>query len=296
MKKVLVIIVTYNGLEWAEKCFSSLRESDFPVDVFVVDNGSSDGTPEYVREHFPEVMLHCTGENYGFGKANNIGLEYALSEGYDYVYLLNQDAWVQPDTISCLVEAMEADPSYGILSPLQMTASMTAPDPRFAVKCLDRPVGTYLKGRIYDVSFVMAAHWLISRRCVETVGGFSPAFRHYGEDDNYINRAVYHGFKVGFAGGVHAVHDRDSRPQSRSSAMRLKCVASVVKVSNPLNCPAVRVFLQPMELLAIGILRRSKDVLSYIPVFVKSLPQLLRLRRESMSKGAFLGGAMGKNQ
>ena len=296
MKKVLVIIVTYNGLEWAEKCFSSLRESDFPVDVFVVDNGSSDGTPEYIREHFPEVLLHCTGENYGFGKANNIGLEYALSEGYDYVYLLNQDAWVQPDTISCLVEAMEADPSYGILSPLQMTASMTAPDPRFAVKCLDRPVGTYLKGRIYDVSFVMAAHWLISRRCVETVGGFSPAFRHYGEDDNYINRAVYHGFKVGFAGGVHAVHDRDSRPQSRSSAMRLKCVASVVKVSNPLNCPAVRVFLQPMELLAIGILRRSKDVLSYIPVFVKSLPQLLRLRRESMSKGAFLGGAMGKNQ
>lgn len=296
MKRVLVIIVTFNGLKWADKCFTSLRKSDFPVEVFVVDNGSSDGTPEYIGEHFPEVVLHCTGENYGFGKANNIGLEYALSEGYDYVYLLNQDAWVQPDTVGCLIDAMETDPSYGILSPLQMTASMTAPDPRFAAKCLDRPVGTYLKGRIYDVSFVMAAHWLISRRCVETVGGFSPAFRHYGEDDNYIHRAVYHGFKVGFAGGVHAVHDRDSRPQSRSSAMRLKCVASVVKVSNPLNCPAVRVFLQPVELLAISVLRRSKDVLSYIPVFVKSLPQLLRLRRESMSKGAFLGGAMRKNQ
>ena len=296
MKKVLVIIVTFNGLKWADKCFTSLRKSDFPVDVFVVDNGSSDGTPEYVREHFPEVKLYCTGENYGFGKANNIGLEYALSEEYDYVYLLNQDAWVQPDTISCLVEAMEADPSYGILSPLQMTASMTAPDPRFAAKCLDRPVGTYLKGRIYDVPFVMAAHWLISRRCVETVGGFSPAFRHYGEDDNYIHRAVYHGFKVGFCGGVHAVHDRDMRPCTRTSAMRLKCVASVVKVSNPLNCPAVRAVLQPLELLAISVIRLSTDVLLYIPAFVRSLPKLLRLRKESMGRGAFLDGTMGKNE
>lgn len=296
MKRILTIIVTYNGMKWIDRCLGSLSVSQEPSDVFIVDNGSDDGTPEYVSEHFPEAMVYVSNVNLGFGKANNIGLEYALKHGYEYVYLLNQDAWVQSDTISCLVEAMEADPSYGILSPLQMTASMTAPDPRFAVKCLDRPLYTYLKGRIYDVPFVMAAHWLISRRCVETVGGFSPAFRHYGEDDNYIHRAVYHGFKVGFAGGVHAVHDRDSRPQSRSSAMRLKCVASVVKVSNPLNCPAVRVFLQPMELLAIGILRCSKDVLSYIPVFVSSLPQLLRLRRESMSKGAFLGGAMGKNQ
>lgn len=296
MKRVLVIIVTFNGLKWADKCFTSLRKSDFPVDVFVVDNGSSDGTPEYVREHFPEVMLHCTGENYGFGKANNIGLAHALSEGYDYVYLLNQDAWVQPDTIGSLIKAMETDPSYGILSPLQMTASMTAPDPRFAAKCLDGPVGTYLKGRIYDVSFVMAAHWLISRSCIETVGGFSPAFRHYGEDDNYIHRAVYHGFKVGFCGGVHAVHDRDMRPCTRTSAMRLKCVASVVKVSNPLNCPAVRAVLQPLELLAISVIRLSTDVLLYIPAFVRSLPKLLRLRKESMGRGAFLGGTMGKNE
>ena len=189
---------------------------------------------------------------------------------------------------------MEAEPSYGILSPLQMTASMTAPDPRFAAKCLDRPVGTYLKGRIYDVPFVMAAHWLISRRCVETVGGFSPAFRHYGEDDNYIHRAVYHGFKVGFCGGVHAVHDRDMRPCTRTSVMRLKCVASVVKVSNPLNCPAVRAVLQPLELLAISVIRLSTDVLLYIPAFVRSLPKLLRLRKESMGRGAFLGGTMGK--
>ena len=296
MKRVLVIIVTFNGLKWADKCFTSLRKSDFPVDVFVVDNGSSDGTPEYVREHFPEVMLHCTGENYGFGKANNIGLAHALSEGYDYVYLLNQDAWVQPDTIGSLIKAMEADPSYGILSPLQMTASMQTPDPRFALKCLDRPAETYVRGRIYDVSFVMAAHWLISRRCVETVGGFSPAYRHYGEDDNYIHRAVYHGFKVGFCGGVHAVHDRDMRPCTRTSAMRLKCVASVVKVSNPLNCPAVRAVLQPLELLAISVIRLSTDVLLYIPAFVRSLPKLLRLRKESMGRGAFLGGTMGNNE
>ena len=296
MKRVLVIIVTFNGLKWADKCFTSLRKSDFPVDVFVVDNGSSDGTPEYVREHFPEVMLHCTGENYGFGKANNIGLAHALSEGYDYVYLLNQDAWVFPDTFPALVAAMEANPEYGVLSPVQVTASLERPDPRFAVKCLKKPVDDYESGKIYDVPFVMAAHWMISRKCLETVGGFSPAFRHYGEDDNYLHRALFHGFKVGFLAGTCAVHDRELRPMSKKASMRLKCVASVVKVSNPLNCPAVRAVLQPLELLAISVIRLSTDVLLYIPAFVRSLPKLLRLRKESMGRGAFLGGTMGKNE
>ena len=78
--------------------------------------------------------------------------------------------------------------------------------------------------------------------------------------------------------------------------MRLKCVASVVKVSNPLNCPAVRAVLQPLELLAISVIRLSTDVLLYIPAFVRSLPKLLRLRKESMGRGAFLGGTMGKNE
>ena len=288
MSRILVITVTYNAMKWVDRCFGSLRDSRHPVDVFVVDNGSSDGTAEYIRNHFPEVMLHCTGENYGFGKANNIGLEYALANGYDYAYLLNQDAWVFPDTFGRLLDAHDAHPEYGILSPVQMTASMERPDPRFKVKCLDKELSAYESGRIYDVDFVMAAHWLVSRRCILSTGGFSPAFRHYGEDDNFIHRALWKGFKIGFLAGTYAVHDRELRSTPKHAAMRLKCVASVVKLSNPSYCLPFRLVMQPLELLAIAVRYMSSDVLKFIPSFVVSCPKMVKLRRESLEDGAFL--------
>lgn len=288
MKRILTIVVTYNGMKWVDRCLGSLSESTLPSDVFVVDNGSADGTCGYIKEHFPSAVLHCSEDNLGFGKANNLGLSYALENGYDYVYLLNQDAWVFPDTFSRLIDAMEKNPEYGVISPVQMAASMERPDPRFAVKCLDRPLAEYVAGNVYEVSFVMAAHWMISRRCLETVGGFSPAFRHYGEDDNWLHRASYHGFKTGFLAGCNAVHDRETRPYVKASAMRLKCVASVVKVSNPVNCLPWRLLLQPMELLAISIMRCSSDVLKFIVPFIRSYPELIDLRRVSKGRRAFL--------
>ncbi|WP_050020515.1 glycosyltransferase family 2 protein [Chryseobacterium sp. P1-3] len=55
MADIYVIIVTYNAMKWAEKCFTSLRHSSVPVKSIVIDNGSTDGTQEYVKTHFPEV-------------------------------------------------------------------------------------------------------------------------------------------------------------------------------------------------------------------------------------------------
>ncbi len=75
--KILVIIVTYNAMQWAERCFASLRKSTVKPDMLVVDNGSNDGTQEYIQQHFPEVIFHQSRDNLGFGKANNLGLHYA---------------------------------------------------------------------------------------------------------------------------------------------------------------------------------------------------------------------------
>lgn len=296
MKRVLVIIVTYNGMKWVDRCLGSIRTSMLPADVFVVDNGSSDGTQAYIRSAFPEVTVWESGENLGFGRANNIGLRRALEGGYDYAYLLNQDAWVFPDTFSRLADAMDGG-HYGILSPIQLTASADKPDPRFARWCPETAMqewtslqnGNQTDGRVHEVGFVMAAHWMISRHCFSAVGGFSPAFRHYGEDDNYYQRALYHGFRCGILSSAGAVHDREMRPMRKESAMRLKCVASVVKVVNPLNCLWFRLAFQPVELLLISIRYRSMTVFRYIFEFVKSYPSLCRFRSESLETGAFLG-------
>jgi GT2 family glycosyltransferase len=105
--KIFVIIVTYKGHLWYERCFKSLRDSELPVQIIVIDNASNDGTVEYIRAHFPDIHLIESKENLGFGRANNLGMRYALDNGADYVFLLNQDAWIEPNTIGELVRIAE---------------------------------------------------------------------------------------------------------------------------------------------------------------------------------------------
>lgn len=292
MTRILTIVVTYNGMRWADRCFGSLSMSGVPTDVIAIDNGSTDGTPEYISENFPQVKIVATGENHGFGRANNIGLRYALKHGYEYVYLLNQDAWIFPDTFGTLIEAMEADRSYGIMSPMQMAACIDRPDPRFERWCPKAALrdvdSRFRKGKVYGVKFVMAAHWMISRECLENVGGFSPAFTHYGEDDNLVHRAIYKGYRIGIHSGTKAVHDREMRPMSKQASMRLKCVASVVKLSNPLNKLWLRMLFQPIELLAISIRYRSGYVFRNIFTLIRSYRHLKAIRKESLDDMAFL--------
>jgi len=126
--KILVVIVTYNGRKWLEKCLGSVHGAD----IFVVDNASSDGCAEYVKANFPSAILVQNSENEGFTAANNRGFKYAMDNDYDYVYLMNQDAWLEHDTLSKLIEAAEANPEYVILSPMQMEAGMEYPDKLFA--------------------------------------------------------------------------------------------------------------------------------------------------------------------
>ena len=292
--RVLAVVVTYNAMRWADRCLGSLLRSSLKPAVLVVDNGSSDGTREHVRSAFPEVRLECRPENPGFGAANNIGLRMALEEGFDFVYLMNQDAWVEEDTLELLAAAHR--PEFGVLSPVQNTAE-GAPDANFQRWC-----GSSLRragaqpGKtspdavpgIVEVPFVMAAHWLVSRGALRKVGGFSPAFRQYGEDDNYIDRLHWHGFSCGVVPAASAVHDRSGRSLPKEGRMRLKCVAPVVKLSNPGGCLPLRLLAGPLELAAMSVKNLSAYPLRRIPALLRRYPELIRLRAASKAEGAFL--------
>lgn len=292
--RVLAVVVTYNAMRWADRCLGSLLRSSLKPAVLVVDNGSFDGTREHVRSAFPEVRLECRPENPGFGAANNIGLRMALEEGFDFVYLMNQDAWVEEDTLELLAAAHR--PEFGVLSPVQNTAE-GAPDANFQRWC-----GSSLRlagvqpGKtspdavpgIVEVPFVMAAHWLVSRGALRKVGGFSPAFRQYGEDDNYIDRLHWHGFSCGVVPAASAVHDRSGRSLPKEGRMRLKCVAPVVKLSNPGGCLPLRLLAGPLELAAMSVKNLSAYPLRQIPALLRRYPELIRLRAASKAEGAFL--------
>lgn len=130
MADTLVIIVTYNGRRWIEKAVSSVRASEREADIFVVDNASTDGTPDWLEEQGVETDRMMA--NHGFGAANNIGLRRALERGYRYVYLLNQDAWLLPDTLGRLAAFLDEHPEYGLVSPMQMKPDLASLDDQFA--------------------------------------------------------------------------------------------------------------------------------------------------------------------
>lgn len=203
-KNVFVIIVTYNGARWIDKNIQSLLASSYPVRIIAVDNQSTDNSVALLRQ-YPKVDVIETGSNLGFGKANTIGMKKALAEGADYLFLLNQDAWVFEDTIPSLVQHLEANSQIGLLSPLHFQADETDYDTSFA---------TYFSRKNGDVNglplvrFVNAAAWMLSKKCVETVGFFEPLFGHYGEDRNYCDRVLYHKFLIGIDQDSKIVHDR----------------------------------------------------------------------------------------
>lgn len=237
--KIKAIVVTYNGMKWYKKCFDSLRESSVPVHTIVIDNKSEDNTVAYIKEHYPEITLVESDSNLGFGKANNLGIKYAIEKNADFVFLLNQDAWVKPDTIEKLVNKMAEFPEYGILSPIHLSGAENALDFNFSYyifpdRCPNLISDFIIKGeaedKIYPVKFVNAALWLISRECLQTLGGFEPLFPHYGEDENYVNRLEYHNYKMGIYPKAFGIHDRDRGTWNKFSFTKLKSKDFVVSL------------------------------------------------------------------
>jgi GT2 family glycosyltransferase len=231
-KKVFVVIVTYNGAKWIEKCISSVFNSSYSVEIIVVDNHSQDNSVQLLNK-FPQIHLILSQENLGFGKANNLGIECALSQNANYVFLLNQDTWVFEETIRNLVQVAEENPHFGIVSPMHFSGDEIT---------LDNSFKTYYnrKTEVYNdavtVPFVNAAAWLLSRECIEKVRFFEPLYSHYGEDRNYCDRVLYHDFKIVIAENSKICHDRIVTRSFNKDILQSKfsILSQVLNVNKPL--------------------------------------------------------------
>ncbi len=234
MKNIYAIVVTYNGIEWIEKCLNSLVNSTLLPKIIVIDNGSTDSTITIIKQNFKTVNLIESKINLGFGQANNIGLKLAVENNCDYVFLLNQDAWLENEhTLLNLVNALETKPNLGILSPLHLNGQGTALDLYFADYLQQSDIENTKAAQmltqkqpnlIINTTFINAAAWLISAACIKKIGGFDPIFFHYGEDRNYTQRTLYYGFKIGICPQAIILHDREQRlvPLNATPILNLK--------------------------------------------------------------------------
>ncbi len=239
MKHIFAIVVTFRGKKWYNRCFGSLVHSEIPIDIIAVDNASKDGSVEYIENNFPKVIMLAQEDNLGFARANNIGIRYALDHGADYVFLLNQDAWIENNTLTELLHTFDDNGCVGVASPIHLNGSYTALDVNFAGYMRWEFVSdAYLQKmkHYYEVPFVNAAAWLISEKCLRKVGGFDTLlFKHYGEDNNYLQRVQYHGMKVLVNTCCTICHDREKRtvkPQDLSFNANLEYYLNKVEKGN----------------------------------------------------------------
>lgn len=291
--KVLVIIVSYNFEHWIERCLGSLRKSAHPVDVLVVDNCSQDNTVELIEQNYPEVRLIKSTKNLGFGKANNIGMQIALREEYDTVFLLNQDAWIDSQTIGTLLELSKQGPAYGILSPVHLTGKGDKPDQGFATYTGLASLDLLPALEVVEASFINAAFWMIPAAVLRVVGGFSPLFYHYGEDKDYINRLTYHGYRLGYSPKVFGCHDREYRQVTRDAFFRSERVYHLSEYAN-INHSFCKAFaygaLASIKKAMQSLLRaKSKDAVTYLGIagqLIGRTPEIMRIRKETSHQQA----------
>ena len=268
--RVLVIVVTHNGMRWLQRCLSSVT-----ADLYVWDNASTDGSADYVAENFPQAVLVRSAENLGFSIPNNKGFEYAIREGYDYVYLLNQDAWLEPGALEMLVASAQVHPEYGVLSPLQMTDGY---------KGLDRQFAKWYSGSGADapepVPFIMAAHWLVPVRVVEKIGPFEEElFPLYGQDGEWCRRLHFCGLKVGVVPEARAVHDRQYREEPLERVVyRNYYTGSLVRLCD-VSRPLFEKFLFVILFTLVKVVKyRSVLPVKYFRQICQDLPRVRKLR------------------
>ena len=243
--KILIIIVTYNAVKWIDKCLSGFADIPEGWQVLVVDNNSKDETVDIIKKKYPFVRLIVKKENLGFGRANNIGMEIALKENFDFAFLLNQDAYILADGIQKLAELQADNGQYYIVSPLHYNGPATQFDYNFNnyINKNNSPVLFDMSRNsakdLYEIKGINAAAWLMSRKCLSEIGGFSPAFFHYGEDDNYSDRVLYHGGKIALSPLSAVCHDREKRIKKNKNEAIIKRIYDMSRPEKKIKAESV---------------------------------------------------------
>jgi GT2 family glycosyltransferase len=225
-KTLSIVIVTWNCRKFTDECLASLHayRNNPKAEIIVVDNASVDGTPELVRDSYPEVTLVQTNQNLGFAKGNNVGIRMCAGE---YIFLINPDVHVLDGCLDRMMAYMSANPKIGLLGPRMLGGDgkpyrsyMRAPT-LWRLFChalaLDsvfprsKFFGGYLMpwfdgDRIAEVDILNGWFWLTRREALRDVGLLDENLFMYGDDLDWCTRFRAAGWKLVFFPEVASIH------------------------------------------------------------------------------------------
>lgn len=219
--KVVAVVLSYNSKDYISATLDSLLKLDtgsHALETVVVDNDSADGSAAFVASRFPKIRLIRNPTNMGYAGGNNTGLIYALDRGADFVWLINPDVLVAPDTLLKFLEGGSKHAREGIFGCKMFFAPGHESHPdRYSQDQLGRVI--WYTGGLMDwrnligfhrgvdevdkeqfnfdteTDYVTGACMFIKRRVLEEVGLLDPRFFLYYEENDFCQRAKRAGFK-----------------------------------------------------------------------------------------------------
>jgi hypothetical protein len=227
MVELTVVVVSWNVRDLLRRCLQSVlgrQPSTFDLEVIVVDNASSDGSADMVRDEFPQVQIVVNEKNLGFTAANNQGL--ALSRGR-YLLLLNPDAEIVEDALPTMLCHLVDHPEVGALGPQLRYADGSLQSsrrrfPTLATALLESTVlqewwrGSSVLRRYYmadtpddrtqPVDWVVGACLLVRREVYEQVGGLDEGFFMYSEELDWCRRIKEAGWQIVYLPAASVIH------------------------------------------------------------------------------------------
>ena len=216
---VYILVLNYCSHEDTAKCYNSIKNIDYGNSrVLVMDNNSPDGGGEFLLQNIGCEEFVQLNKNIGYSGGNNYGIEIALENGADYIFVVNPDVRLGPCSLRDYVQIMEANPEIGALNPVQLSSSSGPVDQRFKTSVLKAMPEAEILEKInsdllLEVKTLFGASLFVSRGAIETVGGFDPLYFAYGEEEDFCRRLKYFNYKLAVTFKSPVLHLRNYNDQ-----------------------------------------------------------------------------------
>lgn len=220
------IVLSYNSKQLSLQCLATLKNQDYAAHkIIVVDNASTDGSVTAIEENFPDIEIIASEKNLGYAAGNNLGIQTALKNDSEYLFLVNNDTTLPPNCISELVNTFQKRPLAGIVGPMVYTF-----DPGLIISSaggkvewekansINQGAGETDTGQhsSRSVDFINGCGLMISRTAIEKVGLLDEKYFMYWEETDWCVRVKHSGLEVFFTTDANMRHKAPIHSESLS--------------------------------------------------------------------------------
>lgn len=230
--KIAVVVLSYNSREYIARCLDSLQDLDRgkeKVEVWVVDNASTDGSAEYLRDKYPGYKLVVNQENQGYAEGNNVGIRHARAWGADWIWIVNPDIKLGKKSLTALLQFVKNRPQSGIVgSKVYYEPGFETHPERYEKSQLGQilwyaggemdwdnvysvhrgldEVDSGKYDRLERTEFVTGASMLLRSKMLQQVGLLDPKYFLYYEENDLCQRALRAGWQLWYVSKSQVWH------------------------------------------------------------------------------------------